>query len=133
MRISIFFLTTALCLPIFVLSGQPVAAQDSIRVESDPIACLPLEENGVASATVENNVPDTTVRLYFRRMHDAVEDLYWVQMQPAGQGRDWAVMPKADISRVTSGPPFSAMMAGKVMGRVRISIPIASMNMPKTT
>jgi hypothetical protein len=42
-----------------------------------------------------------------------------------------AVMPKADISRVTSGPPFDAMIAGKVTGSVRISMPIASMNMPR--
>ncbi|MEM1176815.1 MAG: hypothetical protein AAGM22_00595 [Acidobacteriota bacterium] len=71
-------------------------AQSSIQVDTDPVDCLPIGENGAAYATVDNNVADTTVRLNFRRMHDTVEDLYWVGMNPAGQGRYWGVMPKAE-------------------------------------
>ena len=95
MRISTFVTSTFISL-IASMSALPALAQESIRVDSEPIECLPLEENGVAFATVDNNVPDTSVRLYFRRMHDAVEDLYWVRMRPAGQGRYWGVMPKAE-------------------------------------
>lgn len=70
--------------------------QDSTVVETDPIDCLPIGENAPAWATVENNLPDTEVRLYFRRLHDAVEDLYWVRMKPSGEGRYWGIFPKAE-------------------------------------
>lgn len=85
---------------VFVACASPLSAQSSIEVEADPIDCLPIGENGAAYATVDNNVPDTTVRLNFRRMHDIVEDLYWVRMKPAGQGRYWGVMPKAEDREV---------------------------------
>lgn len=71
-------------------------AQEPIRIEVDQVECLPVGNNGVAYTEVENNVADTEVRLYFRRMHDAVEDLYYVRMQPEGNGRYWGVFPKAE-------------------------------------
>ena len=73
-----------------------VAAQEPIRVEAEQVECLPIGDNGVAYARVDNNVADTEVRLYFRRMHDAVEDLYYVRMEPDGDGRYWGVFPKAE-------------------------------------
>ncbi|MCG8455680.1 MAG: hypothetical protein MI919_05315 [Holophagales bacterium] len=76
--------------------GTSSFAQSSVRIEAEPVDCLPISANGLAWAKVENNVPDTDVRLYFRRMHDAVEDLYWVPMRPAGDGRYWGVFPKAE-------------------------------------
>ena len=63
---------------------------------TEDVECLPIEDNGVAWAQVTNNVPDTTVRLNFRRMHDAVEDLYYVRMRPESAGRYWGVFPKAE-------------------------------------
>lgn len=85
---------------IFAASAADLSAQDSINVDADPIECIPIGENSVAWSTVENNVSDTTARLYFRRMHDAVEDLYWVRMKPDGKGRYWGVLPKAEDSPV---------------------------------
>ncbi len=70
-------------------------AQD-LSVAADQVACLPTGGNAVVWSTVKNNVADTTVRLYFRRLNDVVEDLYYVQMHPAGSGRYWGVMPKAE-------------------------------------
>lgn len=80
-----------------VLAGAPAAssAQD-VAVTSDQVACVPAGGNAVVWSTVKNNLPDTTVRLYFRRLNDVVEDLYFVDMHPAGGGRYWGMMPKAE-------------------------------------
>ena len=40
-------------------------------------------------------------------------------------------MPKAASAAETPMPPLSAITAGKTTGRVRSSMPIASMNMPR--
>ncbi len=78
------------------LGSAEIQAQGSLTVAAEPVECLPIEDNGVAWARVENNLPDTTVRLNFRRLHDAVEDLYYVHMNPDGPGRYWGVFPKAE-------------------------------------
>lgn len=75
--------------------AAPLAAQP-VRIETEKVECLPIGENGVAYTQVANNVPDAETRLYFRRLNDSVEDLYWVRMKPAGQGRYWGVFPKAE-------------------------------------
>ena len=80
---------------ISLASALATSAQD-LSVEAEDVECLPIEDNGVAWANVANNVPDTTVRLNFRRMHDAVEDLYYVFMNPDGDGRYWGIFPKAE-------------------------------------
>ncbi len=72
------------------------SAQGRLQVDAEPVECLPVGDNGVGWAKVENNQPDTQTRLYFRRLNDSVEDLYWVRMQPAGNGRYWGVFPKAE-------------------------------------
>ena len=88
--------TTLLVLALAIpLAASTALAQGSIRVTPEEIECLPIGDNGVGWAKVENNVPDTTVRLNFRRMHDVVEDIYWVKMTPVGEGRYWGVFPKA--------------------------------------
>lgn len=68
----------------------------SIEVTADPVECIPIEDNSVAWATVEDNRPDTTTRLYFRRLNDQVEDFYFVEMHSAGDGRYWGIFPKAE-------------------------------------
>jgi hypothetical protein len=70
------------------------AQQTTATVER--VQCIPAGANAVVRATVANNRPDTTTRLFFRRMNDVVEDLYFVEMYPEGEGRYWAVMPKAE-------------------------------------
>ncbi len=73
-----------------------LAAQAAVGVDAEPVDCIPIGGNAVAWAQVENNIADTSVHLNFRRMNDAVEDLYYVSMHPAGQGRYWGVFPKAE-------------------------------------
>ncbi len=65
-------------------------------VAPDQVKCIPVGGNGAIWATVEDNQPETSVKLYFRRLHDTVEDLYFVDMYPEGEGRFWGVMPKAE-------------------------------------
>lgn len=65
-------------------------------VTVDRVDCIPAGANAVFRATVQNEQPGTTALLFFRRMHDVVEDLYYVRMYHEGPGRLWAVMPKAE-------------------------------------
>lgn len=89
--------TFQLAVPLaLLLLPVQAGAQGPLKVTSEPVDCLPIGDNGVGWARVENNLPDTTVRLNFRRMHDTVEDLYYVEMHPAGEGRYWGVFPKAE-------------------------------------
>lgn len=88
---------TSASLMILALTGaaSPALSQSpSISVQELP--CLLVLENGVVEANVTDNVPETTARLYFRRLHEAVEDFYWVEMRPRGNGRYWGVLPKAE-------------------------------------
>ena len=89
LRGGVIVLATALLLPTLAI------AQTTPTVRPDDVECLPIEDNGIAWTSVENNLPDTTVRLNFRRLHDTVEDIYWVAMQPQGEGRYWGIFPKA--------------------------------------
>ena len=73
------------------LSGAAMA-EPVVTVEQIP--CLLVGENGVVKATVQDNVPDTEVRFFFRRLHDEVEDFYWVDMKSRGNGEYWTVLPK---------------------------------------
>lgn len=92
------FIQSILPVAILVIATIPglANAQGDIKVIAEDIECLPIEDNGIGYARVENNIPDTTVRLNFRRMHDTVEDLYWVAMRPEGNGRYWGIFPKAE-------------------------------------
>lgn len=81
-----------------VVCGAQAAEAPSVAV--DPMECVPVGGNGVVTATVSGNLPETTVRLYFRRLHDVVEDLYFVTMHAEGDGRFWGVMPKAEKRRL---------------------------------
>lgn len=88
--------TSGVILFVVLLLPAAAGAQGILTAEAADIECLPVEDNGVGWANVRNNVPDTTVRLNFRRMNDAVEDLYYVLMRPAGAGRYWGVFPKTE-------------------------------------
>jgi hypothetical protein len=88
MRASIAVFTVALALVL------PTAAQAQTTLSVEPVACLPVAEHAVVSARVAGEPGGSTVRLYFRRLHEEVEDFYWVQMNPSGDGDYWAVLPK---------------------------------------
>lgn len=98
MRVGIFEKSWVLMMTLmtFALVTPALAQGQTTRVEAEQVSCLPIGENGLAWAAVENNIPDASVRLYFRRMHDSVEDLYWVRMHPNGDGRYWGIFPKAE-------------------------------------
>jgi len=78
----------------FVGPGRSEA--QSTSVTADRVQCIPAGGNAVVYATVTDNRPDTFTRLFFRRMNDVVEDLYYVEMYALGDGRYWGVLPKAE-------------------------------------
>lgn len=68
-----------------------------LTVAADQVACIPAHDNAVVTATVSGDRPGTTVRLYFRRLNDVVEDLYFVNMIPSDEeGRYWGILPKPE-------------------------------------
>jgi len=79
-----------------VMAAWVPQAVAQTSVTADQLSCLPLAHNAVVWARVDNIAPETTVRLYFRRLHDMVEDFYFVKMTPVGQGRYWGVLPKPE-------------------------------------
>lgn len=78
------------------LLGSTAALAQEPAVAVDQSECLPVGENGLIYLTVENLPPAATVRLYFRRLHQEVEDFYWVEAEPYAPGKYWAVTPKAE-------------------------------------
>ena len=79
---------------LFAAPRSTEAQRTTVTV--DRVDCIPAGANAVFHATVENQQPGTTTLLFFRRLHDVVEDLYYVRMYPEGGGRFWAMMPKAE-------------------------------------
>jgi len=86
--------TTAIVVALWLL--LPVTVSGQVSVVAENVECIPIGGNAVVWATVTNGQPDATVRLHFRRLHNLVEDFYYVQMIPDGNGRYWGVMPKAE-------------------------------------
>lgn len=66
-----------------------------VTVEVEDIKCLPNGDHGVVRARVANDVPESSVRLNFRR-RSAKRDYYYTQMEHDGAGRYWGVLPKTD-------------------------------------
>ena len=84
----------AATLAVAAILVLPAAAQAQTTISVEPVPCLPVAEHAVVSARVAGEPGGSMVRLYFRRLHEEVEDFYWVSMNPAGSGDYWAVLPK---------------------------------------
>ncbi|MEM9291324.1 MAG: hypothetical protein AAGD01_06570 [Acidobacteriota bacterium] len=65
-------------------------------VTVDQAECLPVADNGLITLTVDEDFGGSEVRVYFRRLHQEVEDFYYVIAEPYEPGRYWAVLPKAE-------------------------------------
>lgn len=86
----------AVAVVLVALAGASGLEAQSPSVTAHKVECVPAGANAVVKISVANNQPDTTTRLYFRRLNDVVEDLYFVDMYPEGEGAYWAVMPRAE-------------------------------------
>lgn len=86
-------MTRTLCLPLLAVLVAPAAFADT-TVTVEPVTCLEVEDNRPVVARVAGDVPGSSVRLYFRRLNDIVEDFYWLQMQATGDGSYWGVLPR---------------------------------------
>jgi hypothetical protein len=78
-----------------LLLAAAVGAQTP-TVQVDDLECLPTEGSAPVMATVTPDQPGITVRLYFRRLHDVVEDFYYVEMRPRGEGQYYGVFPRPE-------------------------------------
>lgn len=83
-----------LCSAAALAAVPTLALAQAPRVAVDPVRCLPIEQHAVVTARVANEPGGSTVRLYFRRLHQEVEDFYYVEMDPRGGGQYWAALPK---------------------------------------
>lgn len=73
----------------------PAFAGAQTTVSVDNVTCLPIGDNGLVTATVGGEPGGSTVRYYFRRLHEEVEDFYYVDMVPQGGGNYWTPLPQA--------------------------------------
>lgn len=80
----------------FVLALLFSIAGQAATVNVDQAECLPIGDNGLIMLSASEEPRGSTVRVYFRRLHEEVEDFYYVQARPDGVGRYWAVLPKAE-------------------------------------
>jgi len=81
-------------LAVLALAGS-LSAQTSVT--ADQVTCVPVNDNVVIWATVTDEQPSASMRLYFRRLHDVVEDFYFVTMIPSPEpGRYWGMLPKPE-------------------------------------
>lgn len=83
-----------ICLLAATLSVPGYAQTPTVSV--DQAECLPIAENGLVTASAANQPGGSEVRIYFRRMHEEVEDFYYVVARPSGTNRYWAVLPEAE-------------------------------------
>lgn len=90
----------AIALALVVVTFAAPAATAQTRTTAGDLQCLPWERHSVVTARVSGAPEGSTVRLYFRRLHEEVEDLYWVQMTPRGAGEYWAALPKPANERL---------------------------------
>jgi len=85
---------------LVVLSLAAPSATAQTRTTAGDLQCMPWERHSVVTARVTGAPEGSTVRLYFRRLHEEVEDFYWVQMTPRGGGEYWAALPKPANERL---------------------------------
>lgn len=84
-------------LAVAVLAALPAetGAQAGPQVSVEALECIPAGRHSIVEADVASTVPGNTVRLYFRRLNQEVEDFYWIEMQ-ADEGRWWAPLPQPE-------------------------------------
>lgn len=75
-----------------------VTTVQAATVSVSAVDCVPKEANAVVTAQATELPQDGTVRLYFRRMNEIMEDFYYVQMEANedGGGGYWATFPKPE-------------------------------------
>lgn len=75
-----------------------ITAAHAATVSVSAVDCVPKEANAVVTGQADELPQDGTVRLYFRRMNEVMEDFYYVQMvaNEDGDGGFWATFPKPE-------------------------------------
>jgi hypothetical protein len=78
------------------LAFPGAASAQRVAVRTEQLPCVPLSANAAVGATVEGATAGATVRLYFRRLNNLVEDFYYVEMRPGGGTEWWGVLPRPE-------------------------------------
>ena len=73
----------------FIATAGLAGAQS---VSVDDVPCLPKNGHGIGIARQSGFPGDSTLRLFYRRMHDEVEDFYWSPMLQDGDSY-WGLFP----------------------------------------
>jgi hypothetical protein len=121
----LFIRTLGLVLLLLACTGLTAWAETPM-ISVDPTACVPMEDNGVIFGRVTPEMGGTTVRLYFRwREHGT---FYYVEMNPAGAGKYWGVLPKPEKSTAKVERYVSVVDTdGRELGRsASLEIPVTS-------
>ena len=99
---------------VFTVAAAASGQTPGVGITTTPLTCIPLEGNGVLQTTVAPDTAGSTVRMFFRRMSIEVEDFYYVEMEPTGQGQYWGVFPipteakleRKDLKKSDTPPPL---------------------------
>ena len=99
---------------VFAVATAASGQTPGVGINTAPLACIPLDGNGVLQSTVAPDTAGSTVRMFFRRMNLEVEDFYYVEMEPTGQGQYWGVFPipteakivRKDLKKSQTPPPL---------------------------
>ena len=83
LRISGILVAIAICV---------AGAAQAQSVSVDDVTCLPKNGHGIGIARESGFSGDATLRLFYRRMHDEVEDFYWSPMVQEGD-LYWGLFP----------------------------------------
>lgn len=92
----------ALLISISLLVGATSASGQTPSIKSQQLRCLEIGTHMVLQAKVDDEVVGSDVRLHFRRLHEVVEDFYWVRMQPKGGGYYWTVLPMPEEEKLVA-------------------------------
>jgi hypothetical protein len=74
--------------------GGPPAHANGVSIDVELPQCLPISGFMPVYASIRGEPGGSEVRLYFRRLNEVVEDFYYLEMEPVGIERYYAVLPK---------------------------------------
>jgi len=92
----------ALCLlAAFLLASASMPASAG-TIQAGELPCIPVGEHAAVTARVDPPLEQgESVRVYFRRLSQEVEDFYWIQMTPEQPGNFWAVLPLPEAAEAS--------------------------------
>jgi hypothetical protein len=120
---------------ILIAAGAALLAATAIHAQTidvEQLQCIPTGDNALVKATASNEPAGESPRLYFQwRGHG---ETYWVELEPAGGGRYWGVLPRPErrneeveyyaalVDAAGAVGPKSAVRTAKVNGNCPVRL-----------